>query len=85
MYLTARKVFRLSQTPKETKTAVNHNTLTTTELSDRWAVPVSTLAHWRSLGYGPAYVKPRGIVRYRQTDIEAFEEECLTIPRRTAG
>ncbi|MDR3359301.1 MAG: helix-turn-helix domain-containing protein [Bifidobacteriaceae bacterium] len=52
-------------------------TMTTAQLSDRWGIPVSTLAHWRSLGCGPAYVKLGGAVRYRPRDVEAFEEANL--------
>jgi hypothetical protein len=40
------------------------------------------LAHWRSLGYGPAYLKMRGIVRYRRADVEEFEEASLNTPAR---
>ncbi|MDR1187539.1 MAG: helix-turn-helix domain-containing protein [Bifidobacteriaceae bacterium] len=59
--------------------------LTAVELSERWGVPLTTLAHWRSLGYGPAYLKMRGIVRYRRSDVEAFEEACLKAPTRKAA
>ncbi|MDR1426731.1 MAG: helix-turn-helix domain-containing protein [Bifidobacteriaceae bacterium] len=56
--------------------------LTAGELSEHWGVPLTTLAHWRSLGYGPAYLKMRGIVRYRRADVEEFEEASLNTPAR---
>jgi hypothetical protein len=39
--------------------------LTAQQLSERWQVPVQTLANWRWRGEGPRYFKPGGAVRYR--------------------
>jgi hypothetical protein len=47
------------------------------QLADRWQVAEATLERWRSEGIGPIYLKIMGCVRYRLTDILAFEEECL--------
>ncbi|MFZ2493907.1 MAG: helix-turn-helix domain-containing protein [Thermoanaerobaculia bacterium] len=35
-------------------------------------VSTSTLAHWRSAGRGPRYLKVGGIIRYRREDLERF-------------
>ncbi|MDR1186512.1 MAG: helix-turn-helix domain-containing protein [Bifidobacteriaceae bacterium] len=64
--------------------SVEGRTMTSAELSERWSIPVSTLAHWRSLGQGPAYVKLRGAVRYRLRDVEAFEDAHL-VPAGASG
>lgn len=41
----------------------------------------STLAGWRSLGQGPAYIKMHGVVRYRKRDLDAF----IVANLKTAG
>jgi len=50
--------------------------LTPAQLAARWggAVSVRTLANWRSVGKGPRYVKIGGRVRYRLSDVEAYEK-----------
>lgn len=35
-------------------------------------VPISTLANWRSSGYGPPYLRVGKYVRYRLVDVEAW-------------
>lgn len=47
--------------------------LTPADLAGRWQVPARTLGQWRYEGRGPVYVKIGGAVRYRLTDIEAYE------------
>jgi hypothetical protein len=37
-------------------------------------IPVKTLAEWRSRGIGPAYMKIGRYVRYRWSDVLAWEE-----------
>jgi len=37
-----------------------------------------SLERWRSEGIGPKFLKLPGRVLYRQIDIEAFEESCLS-------
>jgi hypothetical protein len=59
---------------------VGDRSLTPAELSERWSVPLSTLAHWRSLVFGPAYLRMRGIVRYRVRDVEDYETANLMTP-----
>lgn len=47
--------------------------LTTSELASRWRMSERTLERWRSERYGPAWLILGGQVRYRMTDVEAFE------------
>lgn len=42
-----------------------------TELAQRWQLSESTLERWRAEGIGPLFLKLRGQVRYRDTDILA--------------
>lgn len=46
------------------------------ELCKRWGKTITpkTLANWRSLGIGPAYVKLEGRIVYSLADIEAYEQ-----------
>lgn len=48
------------------------------ELADRWRVSEASLERWRTEGIGPKFLKLCGRVLYRQVDIEAFEESCLS-------
>ena len=47
------------------------------QLAKRWQVSEGTLERWRSEGIGPLYLKILGVVRYRQSDMSAFEAKCL--------
>lgn len=47
------------------------------ELAQRWQVSESTLERWRSQRTGPMFLRLGGQVRYRITDIEAFETQAL--------
>lgn len=51
--------------------------LTDAQLAQRWQLSRGTLANQRSQGRGPTYLKIAGRVRYRRTDIEAFEQAGL--------
>jgi len=51
--------------------------LTDAQLADRWQLSRGTLANQRSQGRGPTYLKIAGRVRYRRSDIEAFERAGL--------
>ena len=42
-----------------------------TEMAQRWQLSESTPERWRSEGIGPVFLKLRGQVRYRDTDILA--------------
>ena len=50
------------------------NLLTDAQLAVRWQLSRGTLANQRSQGRGPAYLKLAGRVRYRLSDIEAYEQ-----------
>ena len=43
------------------------------ELADRWDLSERTLERWRSIGWGPYFLKVGGRVVYRLEDIEAYE------------
>lgn len=47
------------------------------QLSEYWQITTYTLERWRSQGIGPFFLKMQGQVRYRLSDILAFEEKCL--------
>ncbi|WFR97449.1 helix-turn-helix domain-containing protein [Rhizobium tumorigenes] len=47
--------------------------LTTDEVAARLRASLPTLARWRGEGEGPAYVKRRGRVLYREEDLIAYE------------
>jgi Helix-turn-helix domain len=51
--------------------------LTDAQLAVRWQLSRGTLANQRSEGRGPAYLKLAGRVRYRRSDIEAYEQAGL--------
>lgn len=51
--------------------------LTDAQLAERWQLSRGTLANQRSQGRGPSYLKIAGRVRYRRSDIEAFERAGL--------
>ena len=48
------------------------------QLAARWSISEASLERWRSEGIGPKFLKLCGRVLYRQVDIEAFEESCLS-------
>lgn len=52
------------------------------ELAKRWQVSESTLERWRYEGIGPVFMKLRGKVRYRDSDILAFEAQALQASTR---
>jgi hypothetical protein len=71
----------------ETAPEAVHDLLTDAQLAVRWQLSRGTLANQRSQGRGPAYIKLAGRVRYRRSDIEAYEqagfvsrEPAATIP-----
>ena len=50
------------------------------ELAKRWGISPRTLERWRTIGFGPAFLKLGGRVAYRLADIEAFEAAQLRGP-----
>jgi hypothetical protein len=61
-----------------------HDLLTDAQLAARWQLSRGTLANQRSQGRGPAYLKLAGRVRYRLSDIEAYEQAGF-VSRELAG
>ena len=58
--------------------------LTDAQQAVRWQLSRVTLANQRSQGRGPAYLKLAGRVRYRRSDIEAYEQARF-VSREPAG
>jgi hypothetical protein len=58
--------------------------LTDAQLAVRWQLSRGTLANQRSQGRGPAYLKLAGRIRYRLSDIEAYEQAGF-VSREPAG
>ena len=56
------------------RTGRENDLLTDAQLAVRWQLSRGTLANQRSQGRGPAYLKLAGRVRYRRSDIEAYEQ-----------
>lgn len=50
------------------------------QLATRWGMSRESLAQWRYLGRGPAYVKVGKRVLYRLSDVLAFEESQTVNP-----
>jgi hypothetical protein len=48
--------------------------LTQSDLAQRWKISPRTLERWRYLKRGPRFIKVGGRVRYRLSDVEAFEQ-----------
>jgi hypothetical protein len=61
-----------------------HDLLTDAQLAVRWQLSRGTLANQRSQGRGPTYLKLAGRVRYRLSDIEAYEQAGF-VSREPAG
>lgn len=59
--------------------------ITRQELADRYGVPVKTPAEWASKGTGPPYAKFGRHVRYRISDVVAWETTQLNRPKRNSA
>ncbi|WP_408951451.1 helix-turn-helix transcriptional regulator [Lysobacter sp. Hz 25] len=59
--------------------------LSTDQLAARWEVTVDTIERWRSEGIGPRFLKVTRAIRYRLSDIEAFEELSVRSPQDAAA
>lgn len=55
--------------------------LTTGEAADYLRQTASTLAHWRSAGHGPRYIRLGRRVVYRRNDLVAFVDSLAGGPR----
>ncbi|MBT2748261.1 helix-turn-helix domain-containing protein [Lysobacter sp. ISL-50] len=58
--------------------------LSTEQLAARWDVTVDTIERWRSEGIGPRFLKVTRAIRYRLSDVEAFEEVSVRSPQDAA-
>jgi len=54
--------------------------LTDEQLAERWQCHRQTLIKWRSTGFGPKFVRISNQVRYKLSDVEAFEEANTVTP-----
>ncbi len=52
---------------------MEQNFLTTKLLARRWKITPRTLERWRADGKGPRFVRIGRHIRYRQSDVLAFE------------
>lgn len=59
--------------------------ITRQELADRYGVPVKTPAEWASKGTGPPYAKFGRYVRYRMSDVIAWETTQMNHRRRSSA
>ncbi|OBK95345.1 hypothetical protein A5645_13525 [Mycobacterium asiaticum] len=59
--------------------------ITRQELADRYGVPVKTPAEWASKGTGPPYAKFGRHVRYRISDVVAWETTQMNGRRRNSA
>lgn len=55
--------------------ADDNHLLTTADLAERWIMSEGTLENWRQRGLGPTFVKLEGTVRYRLSDVQAYENK----------
>lgn len=60
--------------------------LTDAEVASRLGVQVQKVRDWRSMAYGPAYVRIGArVIRYRESDLEAFIERGRVDPSPPDG
>lgn len=52
--------------------ATHADLMTPQEMARRLRVDTKTLANWRYLGRGPAYMKDGGVVRYSREALDAY-------------
>lgn len=55
--------------------------MTEQELSEYTRISIPCLKHWRSIGYGPSYMKYKGrVVRYESIEVLRWVESCVVEP-----
>jgi hypothetical protein len=59
--------------------------ITRLELAQRYGLPVKTPADWASKGTGPRYARFGRHVRYRLSDVVAWEAEQFAEAKRTSA
>lgn len=55
------------------------------DLAHREGVPLATVYRWNSEGTGPAFMRIGRHVRYRLTDVEAWEQQRVVATRAVGG
>lgn len=65
--------------------SINDRWLSRRELADRYGVPVKTPAGWASKGTGPRYARFGRHVRYRLSDVIAWEAEQFASHQRDSA
>ena len=50
------------------------------EMADLMGVSSNMLAHWRSYGQGPKYMKMGRLIRYRREDVEEYFSSIAVTP-----
>jgi hypothetical protein len=63
-----------------TPAAPDDRLLSPEDIADRWQIARQSLANMRSRGRGPAFVKIGGRVRYRWSDVVAYERAGFRDP-----
>lgn len=69
----------------QTTTVPDERLLSPDDLSARWQMPRQSLANMRSRGRGPAFVKIGRNVRYRRSDVAAYERAGFHDPGAPAA
>lgn len=65
---------------------MSDNIITQEELAARWQISEATLERDRSLRQGCRYMKIGGLIRYRMSDVLAYEDDCTVETKaRTAA
>jgi hypothetical protein len=54
--------------------------MTQEEVAFRWKISEATLERDRTMKKGCRYMKIGGLIRYRLSDVEAYENECTVDP-----
>ena len=49
--------------------------LTSDQVAERYGMHPASVRRWRITGEGPPFIKLGGMVRYRRSDLERYEEE----------
>ena len=64
---------------------INEQWLSRQDLADRYGLPVKTLARWAATGNGPPYARMGRHVRYRLSDVIAWETARIEDQREAAS
>jgi predicted DNA-binding transcriptional regulator AlpA len=64
---------------------INEQWLSRQDLANRYGLPVKTLARWASIGNGPPYARMGRHVRYRLSDVIAWETARIEDQREAAS